>query len=87
MLWVLTVVCFQFMGDYWLRHVRPDLTLDFAEAIDAGVVTLFQICTGMAISTWSSIARERARLPMRMKGCGLRGAVDRQHGQYIGAAV
>ena len=50
MLWVLTVVCFQFMGDYWLRHVRPDLTLAFVEAIDAGVATLFQTCTGIAIS-------------------------------------
>jgi len=26
MLWILTVVCFQFMGDYWLRHIKPDYT-------------------------------------------------------------
>ena len=26
MLWILTVTCLQFMGDYWIRHVRPDLT-------------------------------------------------------------
>ena len=30
MLWVLMVFCLQFMGDYWLRHIQPDLTLDFA---------------------------------------------------------
>ena len=24
--WILTVVCFQFMGDYWLRHIKPDYT-------------------------------------------------------------
>ena len=40
-LWILTVACFQFIGDCWRRHVRPDLTLDFARAIDSGIATLF----------------------------------------------
>ena len=26
MFWILIVVCFQFIGDYWLRYVRPDYT-------------------------------------------------------------
>ena len=87
MLWILTVTCFQFMGDYWLRHVRPDLTLAFATAIDAGIASLLQMCTGTDITAWSAIAQERCRLPIRMKGCGLRRAPDRRHAQYIGAAV
>ena len=87
MQWILTVTCFQFMGDYWLRHVRPDLTLDFATAIDSGVATLLQTCTGTDITAWSRVAQERVKLPMRMKGCGLREAADRRHAQYIGAAV
>ena len=41
----------------------------------------------MAVSAWSSFARERIRLPMRLKGCGLPGAADRRHAQYIGVAV
>ena len=44
MVWILTVVCFQFMGDYWLRNVRLDITLDFTKAIDVGVATIFQTC-------------------------------------------
>ena len=71
------------MGDYWLKNVRPDLTLDFARATDSGFATLFQTCTDMNVSAWSSIAQERVRLPMRMKECGLRGAADRQYAQYI----
>ena len=35
MLWILIHVCLQFTGDYWLRHLRPDYTEEFATAIDA----------------------------------------------------
>ena len=87
MLWVLTVVCFQFMGDYWLRHVRPDYTREFAKAIDAGIKSLFQTCVGVNISSWSAIAMERMRLPINLKGCGLRESVDRRHAQFIGGLL
>ena len=30
MLWILTLVCFQTMRDYWLRHVPPGQTMEFA---------------------------------------------------------
>jgi hypothetical protein len=39
------------------------------------------------MDTFSDIARERLRLPIRNKGCGLRDAKDRQLAQYIGAAA
>ena len=77
------VVCLQFMGDYWLTHTRP---LEFVEAIDAGVATLFQACTGMDVSACSEFARECIRLPMRMRGYGLRRAADQRSRQYTGAA-
>ncbi len=25
MLWILTLTCLQFTGDYWIRHVHPDI--------------------------------------------------------------
>ncbi len=46
MLWILTLACLQFTGDYWIRHVRPDYTIEFAESNDAGVKQLFQMCVG-----------------------------------------
>ena len=61
MLWILIHVCLQFTGDYWLRHIRPDCTEDFANAIDAAICTLFQVCIGMNINLWSDIAMERMR--------------------------
>ena len=59
MLWILTLVCFQSMGDYWLRHVRPDWTRDFEQGIDEGVQTLLESCVGMPLNTWSEFVRER----------------------------
>ena len=87
MLWCLTVTCLQFLGDYWIRHVRPDLTKDFAEGVDEGVSKLLEHCVGVDTETWSDTARERVRLPIRHKGCGLRQAVDRRFPQFLGAAA
>ena len=58
MIWVLLLVCFQNMGDYWLRHIRPDYTKQFAKGIDAGVRSLFQTCVGCDITRWSDFAKE-----------------------------
>ena len=87
MLWVLTVVCFQFMGDYWLRHIRPDFTEEFAASVDEGVNALFKMCAGINTDDWSNFARERMRLPIKMKGCELRDSRDRRFGQFLGAMV
>ena len=87
MVWILTVICFQFMGDYWLRHVRPDYTWECVEGIDAGVNSLLKTCTRIYIDSWTVIAKEKMRLPIKNKGCGLREVVDRRHGQFVGAML
>ena len=82
MLWTLTVICLQFMGDYWIRHVRPDMTERFAQGIDVGVKAIFQQCVGVKVNTWSDVAKERVRLPLCLKGCGL--TPHRDTGSCIG---
>ena len=37
MQWILTLACLQFQGDYWLRHIDPRLTEQFAKGIDEGI--------------------------------------------------
>ena len=69
----------QFMGDYWLRHIRPDYTEQFANELDEGIKKIFQSCVGINTDTWTDIAKEQMRLPIRCKGLGLRQAVDRRH--------
>ena len=84
MLWILMVTCLQFMGDYWIRHVRPDLTEKFAKGINKGISAIFQRCIEVNTECWSKIAKERLRLPIRLTGCGPREAEDRRFGQYLG---
>ena len=87
MLWILLVACLQFMEDDWLRHVCPDYTEEFVAGIDEATAQLLQTCIGMDTALWSPIAKQRLRLPIRMKGCGLRDTTDRRHAQYIRAMV
>jgi hypothetical protein len=75
----------QFMGDYWLRHIRPDYTEIFATELVDGIKKIFQSCVGIDFDAWTEIAKERMRLPIRFKGLGLRQAADRRYPQYIGA--
>ena len=87
MLWILTVTCLQFRGDYWIRHVRPDLTEKFVKGINKGISAIFQQCIGVNRERWSNIGKRRLRLSIRLKGCGLRGAEDRTFRQYLGATA
>ena len=73
-MWLLLVVCLQNLGDYWTRHVRPDWTEEFASEIDDEVDELLKTCVGVDAKTWSFFAKERLRLPMSLRGCGLRQA-------------
>ena len=69
MLWLLVSGCLQFKPDYWLRHIRPDWTTDFASGVDESIHELVQMCMGINTNTsWSDIAKERARLPVRERG-------------------
>ncbi len=76
MLWILTIPCLQFTGDYWITHVHPDYTLEFAESINAGVKQLFQMCVGADINSWSEHVQEQIRLPIQLQRCGLQTAED-----------
>jgi hypothetical protein len=83
MYWILTLACLQFTGDYWIRYICPDYTLEFAESIDAVVQRLFQVCVGADISSWSKCAQERICLPIHLRGCGLWTTEDRRYAKFM----
>jgi hypothetical protein len=87
MLWILTLTCLQFTGDYWIRHVHPDYTIEFAESIDGGAKQLFQMCVGADINSWSKNAQEQICLPIQLQGCGLQTAEDRRYAQFMGGMI
>ena len=48
---------------------------------------IFTHCVGVNTENWSDTAKERVRLPIRHKGCGLREVEERRFGQFLGAAA
>ena len=85
MVWLLTVVCLQNLGDCWIRHIRPDWTEEFAKIADKNTGETLELYTGVNMDSWSTYSQEHMRLPMSMKDCVLRQATDRKHAQFIGA--
>ena len=74
MLWLLILsMCLQFnAGDYWLWHLHPARTKNFATALNEHVLSLVQTFMGANIDTaWSDFARSRLALPIRFKGMGI----------------
>jgi hypothetical protein len=59
--------CMQFMGDYWLQHIRPDYMADFAQGLDKGIHKLFQMCIGIYSNLWTDFAKERMHSPFDSK--------------------
>ncbi len=57
--WILTLVYMQFTGDYWLRHMCPDYTADFAQGLDKSICKIFQMCIGIDINSWTDFVKER----------------------------
>ena len=85
MMWLLAAVCLQNLGNYWIRHIRPDWIESFTKTINKNWDEILKLCTGVNMDSWSTYSQERMHLPMSMTGCGLRQATDRRHAQFIGA--
>ena len=58
MLSIWTIICFHFMGDQWLRHVRPNCTEQFSKEIDDSIISLFQTCVEINIDDQMDFERE-----------------------------
>ena len=71
--WLLLLCCAATRANYWLRTVRPDLTLQFATAHDHDVL----VCLGriLEVPVRSFESDETVSLPLSKGGLGLRSAV------------
>ena len=83
-LFLLTLRCLQHMGSFYVRHLGPSTTGDYANTLDDGINELINLSTAVDVSTISMAASERIRLPIRFHGCGLRQLSDRRYVEYIG---
>ncbi len=68
-LWAMLQFSLQHRVTYWLRTCTPEETEDMAAHVDCCIMEAVQAATGVDFDT-DVMAKERLRLPARMKGGG-----------------
>ena len=76
-LWQITLRILQHLGNYWVCHLPPDITEKIYKMVDRDVVDITMLTTQIDTNKLSDITKERMRLPVRFKGCGLHSLEDR----------
>jgi hypothetical protein len=83
-LWLLLSNCLQYKSEYWLRHLPPSKTKEFSKTIDVAINQLISKCFQVDYESLSDFTKERMRLPIRMKGIGIRSTEERRFSQFLG---
>ncbi|EJK78115.1 hypothetical protein THAOC_00002 [Thalassiosira oceanica] len=73
--------CLQFRGDYWLRHLPPQLTATFAKELDDSTWGFLEHALGDELSNWTNLGIRRLQLPVRRNGGGFRSCNSRKDAQ------
>ena len=82
-LWQLDLRCIHHLGNYWARQIPSTLTQSFCQEVDVAIQDVILLAIEVDLVMLSNTAKERMRLPVRTKGCGLRRLEDRGHTEYI----
>jgi len=84
-LWQLNLRCLQFKGSYWCRHVPGRFTKSFSRQIDLEIDNITLLATGVdnRNPSLSSFTKERIRLPMNLKGLGVRDLEARRASEVL----
>ncbi len=85
-LWTMLQFSLQHRVTYWLRTCTPEETEEMAATVDCCIMEAVQVATGVNFDT-TDMARERLRLPARMKGGGIRRTTDTRYPAFLGALL
>ena len=69
---------------YWLRTCTPEETKEMAKTVDHLIMETVQVATCVKFET-EDLAKARLRLPVRMKGGGIKRAEDNRYPAFLGA--
>ena len=75
------------MPDYWIRHKSPAVTDEFCRIVDKGLDDLVEKCLKFNFESFTDFTKERIRLPIKLKGLGLRNSTERRYSHYMGAIM
>jgi hypothetical protein len=71
---------------YWLRTCTPEETEEMATHVDCCIMEVVQTATGVDFDT-EETTRNKLRLPSRMKGGGIKRAMDTRYPAFLGALL
>jgi hypothetical protein len=85
-LWTMLQFSLQHRITYWLRTCTPEETAEMAGRVDCCIMEAVHAATGVKFDT-EVMAKERLRLPARMKGGGIKRAADVKYPAFLGALL
>ena len=85
-LWAMLQYSLQHKVTYWLRTCTPEETEEMASLVDTAILDAVHAATGIRFDA-EKVAKDRLRLPLRMKGGGVRSMVDLRNPVFMGAIL
>jgi hypothetical protein len=85
-LWTMLQFSLQHRATYWLRICTQEETEEMAKTVRLCIMEAVQAATGVNFET-KKMAKERLRLPARMKGGGVKRATDKRYPAFLGAML
>ena len=85
-MWTMLQFSLQHRVTYWLRTCTPKEKEEMARTVDLCMMEAVQADTGVCLET-KNMAKERLRLPARMKGGGVKRATDKRYPAFVGALL
>jgi hypothetical protein len=74
--------------DYWMQHLLPEVSLAPSARVDAALLAAAEKALGIDFSAPDAeVARRRLRLPVRLRGGGVRSHVETTRAAFVGMMV
>jgi len=86
-LWYQILTCFQFKGNYFVRHTPPQFTESLCDQIDSEINIMIVKCFQIDFSTLSPFIQKRINLPIKLGGIGVRQLRKLRWSEYMGGIV
>ena len=86
-LWLLTLNCLQFKGNYFVRNIPPQFTEELCTTLDSAIDKLMGQCFSLKSEELSTFNKTRIYLPIRLGGLGVRELSHVRHAEFIGGVM
>ena len=86
-LWLLTLICLRFKGNYFVRHIPPQFTGLFCNQIDVEVNKLVSKCSHIDFANLSNFVKTQIPLPIKLGGIGIQQLSTLPWNKYMGEIV